>query len=337
MNYYIEISTVNKAKQDIDEICRQEGYCNLTRCNLGKGGVARFMTKLLSVAGIAVKLKKGDTLFLQYPMKKFYFIACSLAHLKGAKVVTVIHDLGAFRRHKLTPEQENRRLSKTDFLIVHNPTMRDYLLRHGYRGGIHCLQIFDYLAPTPVKTADGGPGTPWRIVYAGNLARWRNDFLYRLDKLSDGWQMDLYGKGFNEEDAANARLRYHGFMASDDFIAKVNADFGLVWDGSSTEECTGDWGEYLRINDPHKTSFYLRAGIPVIVWNQAAMAPFIEKEKIGLVINSINELSEVLALLKPDDYAAMRRNAVAMGRRLADGYYVKQGMKAAQDYFDKAE
>ena len=28
--YFIEVGTVNKAKEDIDEICRREGFCNLT-------------------------------------------------------------------------------------------------------------------------------------------------------------------------------------------------------------------------------------------------------------------------------------------------------------------
>lgn len=333
MRYYIEIATNNKAKQDIDEICRREGFINLTRHNFGEGGVGRFLTKLVSVASIALRLHRDDVLFLQYPMKKFYKMACTLAKLKGASVVTVIHDLGAFRRHKLTPEQEDRRLSKTDYLIVHNPTMRDYLVEHGFKGGIHCLQIFDYLSDS--QPADyATPHKPWRVVYAGNLARWRNDFLYQLEPVMKEWQMDLYGKGYDTSDTRQqaSPLTYHGYIASDDFIAKAEADFGLVWDGDSFDECTGDWGEYLRINDPHKTSFYLRAGIPVIVWSQAAMAPFIAEQKVGIVLDSINQLNEQFATLSAADYEEMRRNARAMGQRLNQGYYIKEGLKAARQY-----
>lgn len=334
MKYYIEIATVNKAKQDIDEICRQEGYANLTRRNFGKGGVGRFLTKLISVTSILWTLKKGDILFLQYPMKKFYFMACTLAKWKGGHVVTVIHDLGAFRRHKLTPEQENRRLSKTDFLIVHNPTMRDYVREHGYQGGMHCLQIFDYLSPC--QSADySSPHRPWRVVYAGNLARWRNDFLYHLEPAMQHWQMDLYGKGFDADANTCPQLRYHGFMASDNFIAQAEADFGLVWDGDSLDECTGDWGQYLLINDPHKTSFYLRAGIPVIVWQKAAMAPFIEEQQVGIAVDSIQQLNERLAALSAEQYAHIRQQAKAMGQRLNEGYYVKQGMQAAYQYLSE--
>jgi len=331
MKYFIEVGTINKAKQDIDEICRRESYQNLTIKNFGSGGVGRFITKLVSVFNILTTLQKDDTLFLQYPMKKFYRIACTFARMKGAKVVTVIHDLGAFRRHKLTPEQENRRLSKTDFLIVHNPTMKDYLLKHGFKGGIHCLQIFDYLSEmTPASYST--PHHPWRVVYAGNLGKWRNAFLYKMRSCVNGWEMDLYGKGFEEQENDCTQLHYHGFMPSDDFIAKAEADFGLVWDGDSTDECTGAWGEYLKINDPHKTSFYLRAGIPVIVWSQAAMAPFIKERQVGIVIDRIEDIGQQLQSLTPEEYMHIKQQAEAMGRQLAEGFFIKEGLKAADTY-----
>lgn len=331
MKYYIEVGTINKAKQDIDEICRREGFINLTRRNFGSGKVGRFLTKLSSVCRIPFTLHRGDTMFLQYPMKKFYKMACTMAKWKGASVVAVIHDLGAFRRHKLTSEQENRRLNKTDFLIVHNPTMRDYVIQHGFKGGVHCLQIFDYIS---VSTADSYecPHTPWRIVYAGNLGRWRNAFLYEMESCIGSWEMDLYGKGFEADANTCQQLHYHGPIPSDDFIAKAEADFGLVWDGDSTAECTGAWGEYLKINDPHKTSFYLRAGIPVIVWEQAAMAPFITEQGVGIAINGIQDLQKALDNLSPDQYQIMRQNALEMSRRLASGYHIRKGLKAADEY-----
>ena len=208
--------------------------------------------------------------------------------------------------------------------------MRDYLIEHGFKGGIHCLQIFDYLSPsTPHPSPLTHHPSPWHIVYAGNLARWRNEFLYQLEPVMQGWEMDLYGKGFDDSSSPVAGLHYHGFIASDDFIAQADADFGLVWDGDSLNECTGDWGEYLRINDPHKTSFYLRAGIPVIVWSQAAMAPFIREQQVGIVVDGLQQIGERLAALSADDYRLMRQNAQAMSNRLNDGYYIKQGMKAA--------
>lgn len=334
MEYYIEIDNVNKAKNDIDEICRLQGYCNLTKRKFGSGGVGRFLTKVVSVGKILLKLQKDDVLILQYPMKKFYKTACRLARFKGARVVTIIHDLGAFRRKKLTPIQENKRLSLTDFLIVHNQTMREHLREHGFNGGIHNLEIFDYLSVEPVQPLRK-PHMPWRVVYAGHLGHWRNEFLYKIGSCSPEWEMELYGKGFEEEKNCCKRLRYHGFMPSDEFIAKVDGDFGLVWDGDSLDECTGAWGEYLKINNPHKTSFYIRAGIPVIVWSKAAMAPFVKENNIGLVVDSIRDIEASLAGISGNDYARMRESVSIVGRRLSEGFYFKSGLESAMEYLDK--
>lgn len=334
MRYYIEVGTINKAKQDIDEICKREGFCNLTEHNFGSGGIGRFLTKAISVGRILFKLKKGDMLLLQYPMKKFYKIACRLAHLKGAKVVTIIHDLGAFRRKRLTPAKENRRLSHTDFLIVHNSTMHAHLRNNGFKGGIHNLEIFDYLSVEPVRPARL-PHNPWKVVYAGNLGHWRNEFLYKIGECAPKWDMELYGKGFENEKNSCKRMHYYGFMPSDEFISKVDGDFGLVWDGDSLDECAGAWGEYLKINNPHKTSFYIRAGIPVIVWSKAAMAPFVKENNLGLVVDSIREIEASMARISKEEYASIVDSVSIVGNRLSAGWYFKAGIESAIEYFDK--
>lgn len=333
-NYYIQIPTINKAKNDIDDIVDSMGYVNLARRQYGSGGIGRFLTKFLAVCRIPVALRRGDVLFLQYPMKKFYKMASTLARWRGARVVTVVHDLGAFRRHKLTPVQENRRLAKTDFLIAHNPTMCRYLVDHGFRGGIHSLQIFDYLSPCNPASYDT-PHTPWHVVYAGNLGHRRNEFLYHMEGIVDGWQFDLYGKGFDPSLNRCPEVRYHGFIGSDDFISHIEADFGLVWDGDSTDACTGPWGEYLRINNPHKTSFYLRAGLPVIVWKQSAMASFVSQSGVGITVERLSDIGSALSALTPAAYAAMRRQATAMGRRLAEGRYIRESLAEAEKYLSE--
>lgn len=330
MHYFIEIHS-NKAKEDINHLVRRLGYRNLAPAIKSSSATARFTVKLLGVARILTRMKRGDVLFLQYPMKKFYRTACLLARLRGAKVVTVVHDLGAFRRHKLTCEQERRRLELTDFLIVHNERMKAHLLAHGSRMPLFCLDIFDYLSASapfdhPV------PDRPSRVVYAGGLGPQRNGFLYELDRHVEGWTLQLYGRGVPAEAADRWKnIKYRGFVASEDFIAGIEADFGLVWDGHSIDECNGDWGEYLKVNNPHKTSFYLRAGLPVIVWNRAAMAPFVEREGIGFSVGSLREIGDRLARLTPGEYAAMRRAARTVGTRLGEGFYTRRALRAADE------
>lgn len=333
MNYFIEIQTVNKAKSDIDEIVKGMGFRSLTPVRKKKDMISRFVTKAGGVFRILTWLKRDDVLFLQYPMKKFYKIACRFAHWKGAKVVTVIHDLGAFRRHKLTPEQENRRLSQTDFIIVHNEKMKEHLLSKGCRSRLTCLGIFDYLSQT-VPQVYPVPHHPWTVVYAGGLGKWRNGFLYQVDAYIRDWTLVIYGKGFEKEYATDWKhIIYHGFLDSEHFVAQVEADFGLVWDGDSVDGCSGDWGEYLRVNNPHKTSFYLRSGLPVIVWSQSAMAPFIQEHKVGICVESLADIDKALNELTTEHYQIMKENALKMGQLLGEGYFIKRALDESFRFF----
>ena len=329
MNYYIEVINHNKARQDVDRVFRDLGYTNLTPQSKSVHPVSRFITKLTGVIRILTTVKRGDTLCLQYPMKKFYYMACTFAHWKGAYVATIIHDLGAFRRHKLTPEQENSRLKKTDFLIAHNDTMKQYLIEKGFKGHICSLGIFDFIVQTEPKDYDT-PHVPRRVFYASNLKKWRNGFLYALQGVMNEWEMTLYGHGFDEEGKRNPKLKYAGSLPEDQLIAEAEADFGLVWDGNSIDECDGDWGSYLKINNPHKTSLYLRAGVPVIIWNKAAIAPFIESKGLGVSVGSLKELDEVFRTMTSEEYNTLKANAKAFSKLLGEGRFVRKAFVTAQ-------
>lgn len=109
--------------------------------------VVAFCRTLFSVLKSILCLRKGDVLVLQYPLKKYYAFVCNMAHLRGCKVVTLIHDLGSFRRKKLTIPQEIARLDHSDCVIVHSERMRDWLLEHGIKAK---LQILRYLIIYPI-------------------------------------------------------------------------------------------------------------------------------------------------------------------------------------------
>lgn len=328
MIHFIEVITISKAKTDVDTVFKQLGYHNLTPMSKSVNPVSRFMVKVCGVARILTAVHRGDILCLQYPMKKFYRLACTLAHLKGAKVVAIVHDLDAFRRKNITAERERYLFSATDALIVHNPTMLQYMQDQQFRGRLYNLQIFDFItAAAPRQYA--APHSPWRVVYASNLRRWRNGFVYRLPEVMHGWTVSLYGPGYEDAQVQKAGVVYHGQLPEERLIGTVEADFGLVWDGDSFDECAGDWGEYLRINNPHKTSLYLRAGLPVIVWSQAALAPFVTQNQLGIAVDSLRDIDDALARLTPAAYAAMKANALDVSSKLCDGYFEKTAFRAA--------
>ena len=329
MNCYLGIKSRNKAKNDIDEIMAVAGFRDLAISFGGNGKVAVFFSKLFSVLRLPFVLHRNDTLLIQYPFKKYYSMLCRIARMKGAYTVTLIHDLGTFRRHKLTASQEIKRLSHTDCIIVHNFSMKSWLKEHGCRIPMCELGIFDYLASSS-PAGYGGLHDPRRVIYAGALGVRKNAFLYDLDEHLDGCVLDVYGRGLDETAASAWRnIHYHGFVDSDKFIESVDGDWGLVWDGDTIDECSGNWGEYLRINNPHKTSFYLCAGLPVIMWDQSAMAQFIMDNKLGICVSSLAEMSDELRNISNQEYDEIKASVGAFREKLCSGYFFRRAFDEA--------
>ena len=92
------------------------------------------------------------------------------------------------------------------------------------------------------------------------------------------------------------------------------------------DACTGDFGEYLKYNNPHKTSLYIRSELPVIIWEQAALADFVRANGIGLCVSSLAELDAVLSSVTPEQYVAMKQRTAEISRRLSQGYYIQKAL-----------
>lgn len=335
-NYKSTSSAGNKAKTDIEKIMRELGFRNV---GLPQSAYANslfsFLITLLGVIKSFFSLRKGDSLVLQYPLKKYYASICRMAHFKGCKVITVIHDLGSFRRHKLTVAQEIRRLNKSDYVIAHNPAMLSWLTENGCKAEMGCLGLFDYLSDTLAPRRSHSSGEPYKVLYAGALASRKNRFLYSIEEYIESYSFVLYGNGFENDNIRNKGLfEYKGFVSSDSLISTAHSDFGLVWDGDSIDGCSGSFGEYLRYNNPHKTSLYLRCGLPVIIWEKAALAPFVLQHRIGISISSLRHLKDVLSTISEEEYVQMKENVQQINHRLMNGEFTKEALHKAMNAID---
>ncbi len=327
-NYYNLTSAGNKAKTDNEDTLAEMGATNLgLRRTVHNSKILAFFLDLAGILRACILLKKGDVLFLQYPVKKYFSFLCRIARMKGAHAVALIHDLGSFRRKKLTVEKEISRLSNADYVIASNSNMAAWLKDHGLWKTVGALGLFDYRSASPCQKSTPEKANA-RVVYAGALSMKKNSFLVELSKTLSQWDLLICGnkeglKGLQP----NPRVAYSGFVPSEDFIKDIDASFGLVWDGDSLDTCSGEYGNYLRWNSPHKVSFNLRAGLPVIVWKESAVAPIIEKYGCGIAVGSLRELDDILPRLSQADYAKMRQNAIDMAARLDQGHFLREALK----------
>lgn len=329
-NYKGINSAGNKAKTDIEASIQKIGFINIGNKQAQKTNLfADYFSTLFSVLKAVSNIKKGDVILLQYPWKKYYDFLCIKAHKKGAKTITLIHDLGSFRRQKLTIEQEVARLNQSDCIIAHNPSMKKWLEENGVKAPVTTLEIFDYLSKSN-PTEEAVDSEIYRIAYAGALSSKKNQFLYDWFSKDLPFTMELFGNGFESDtETIKAKINYHGFTQSDTLISSVRAHFGLVWDGDSIDECSGTYGLYLRYNNPHKTSLYLRSHLPVIVWSQSALAPFVRENGAGICVDSLQELPQILQSLNKQDYQEMKSNAQRVGNQIAAGKYVQLALDRA--------
>ena len=76
---------------------------------------------------------------------------------------------------------------------------------------------------------------------------------------------------------------------------------------------TGLYGAYALLNSPHKLSTYLAGGLPVIVAKNAAAADFVAREQVGVVLNSLRELPELIRTMPEEDYQRYAANARRVG------------------------
>lgn len=337
----------SKAPSDVAEICRKEGYLQLSMpLFAGKTGSLYQKLWLLTVGTAAwyknaYHITKGAIVFYQHPSYGMRTAKRFLRHLqkkKNCKLIVLIHDLESLRGGIQGVIQSNRRTSRIadneflksfDAVICHNEHMREYLLRQGFRPErLVSLELFDYLTnaiPKP-HTDNCSPS----VVIAGNLAPGKCGYLYKIfdGNSNSGLTVNLYGNGFDDSYAGHG-LIWRGSFPPESLPELLKGDYGLVWDGPSAETCAGNTGAYLRFNNPHKTSLYLVSGIPVIVWSKAAIADFVLAHNVGITIDSLYELKTAISSVSPEKYRQMSANANILSAELKDGLFFRRALQKA--------
>ena len=74
-------------------------------------------------------------------------------------------------------------------------------------------------------------------------------------------------------------------------------------------------------------SFYLRAGIPVVVWRKAGVAQVVEREGVGIAVDSLRDLKVAVAALSTGDLAAMKQRAVVLAKALDHGDFLRAALQ----------
>lgn len=356
MRYYIDViktkqnNAAKKAPSDIANICNDMGMKAIHMPAIPYDKPVLFQkiwmltvwaTGLLKTS---LKLKKGDILLIQHPLygTKLLTHFLPIIKKKGVKLIAIIHDLNIIRG---ADEDANGTLSKSvgmqdkiilklfDSVICHNDKMRSFLIESGFeKEKLISLEIFDYLCEIGNNTASEKEKTK-KLVIAGNMSPEKSAYIYDLaNSMSNPKEcvLYLYGNGYREDLITDGNnISYEGSVSPDELPKVLNYDYGIIWDGTSIETCTGHTGEYLRFNNPHKTSLYLAAELPVIVWSEAAIADFVIANNVGIAVDNLKNIGSILKNISENEYQTMKNNTIQISKKLRSGYYFKTAYEEA--------
>lgn len=288
-----------KAVSDVSQILENIGYTPIKY--LWKSGLffQRWLYKIRFWGRLFQRMQAGDELFIQWPCNVLPIqTVVWIAYVKRGKVSVLFHDIEKLRW--TTPKKDQVRAERflikhSDLLVAHTDVMKKFLESEGAEASkITVLSSFDYLTNGPVKIERKKSTS---VTFAGNLSK--SAFLDSLDR--SGMQIDVLCYGRKVDREWEGICHYESFFRAEE-VSELKGSWGLVWDGDSIESCTGELGNYLRYNSPHKLSLYIVAALPVIVWSGSALASYVKENNLGVVVDSLWDIPETIQSVSSEEY-----------------------------------
>lgn len=275
----------------------------------------------------------NEIVWCQFPVTQSTQAILNMAKSGNCRTVAFIHDIEGL---KFSPpnwemvKMEAAQLRNFSQVVSLNPTIAKILNDNGVEVtvSLNCWDyvIINYDQPKIINVINK------RIIFAGNLAENKAGFVYKLGILKS-IRFDLYGEGLLLHKIKAVNTRYLNRFTPDNPPFQADGALGLIWDGPELDSCCGDFGAYLAFNTPHKTSMYLARGLPVIVWNGAAIAPLIATYNAGILISSLHELESIVHALSNARYSQMRLGAESLGKKIRAGFFIKAAANEVRKSF----
>lgn len=312
-----------KAKTDIDFFLKRDGFKIIHRKYNLHSKIAKLIDYYISVPRIFRKNEIYDEILFQYPTYSSFIMNKLVKELRehSHKLYFVVHDVESLRifLNDLQYWKGERNLfNQTDGLIVHNDHMKKWLADNGVTVPMVSLGIFDY--QTDFNPKDSSVEFNSSVCFAGNLKK--SKFLDALSLQHSS--LDVFGPNASEHYGKG--VTYKGQYTPTELPKHLTENFGLVWDGNRTDTCNGKFGEYMKFNNPHKVSLYLTSGLPVIIWRQAALADFIEKNNLGFAVDSLSDMDNRLKDMSFAEYAKYRANVLNISDQLKQGTFIRNAV-----------
>ena len=233
---------------------------------------------------------------------------------KGVKIILFVNDSLILRELSDFMNNELKILNMADSLLIPSKEMKIGLTELGVKTKI--LLPFEFY-PLPDHVSKIYHSTKEKksfsrsVMYAGNLEKAK--FLTKISYP----HLIVYGPNPADELVNNPAITYKGQISVEKLSREMEnySGFGLVWDGDYNVGFSKE-SRYTRYNVPYKATHYIRSGIPIIAWSGSSLGKYIKKKKIGITLDSLNDLNSKLSSLKDCDIVAMLKNLQKINQRI---------------------
>lgn len=298
----------SKAVSDAIDIASSLGYSIYyvyELPNMTKAPIKCLLTVISNIMATIRCFGFASIVIIQYPIlsRTFTVLAKLFKFIFKTRVAILIHDLYTYRKDGVLDLSEIQAIKNADIIISHSVPMSNLLASSGITGKqIYNMFVFDYLID---KIKLQPRSLSKNICFAGNLDK--SIFLRNIEEcIGDKINLYLYGL-YSENIKCSRQIEYKGKFSPND-ISTIEGSWGLVWDGTSCNTCDGAYGRYMRINAPHKISLYIAAELPIIIWEESAIASFVRDHNLGICISSLYELEYRLAEVTDKEYQSYLLN-----------------------------
>lgn len=324
-------SSASKAVLDCNIIFSALGYRDYTLTVPHNRDKKKYYIRLISeLIRFFRGIRSHSIIGIQYPLlsinKVFrYFI--KLARWKHIRFFCVVHDIESLRtggKDEVLIRAEVAQLNAYDVLIVHNPTMQDWLQKAGVTQPMFSLTLFDYLTDKALPAFQ--PQQAETINYAGNLAK--SLFIYQLPVLKNH-RLTVFGPGFAPEKLSpGTTIKWGGVFSPEQIVAELKGGYGLIWDGTRIDGGDTALGNYLNYNNPHKASLYLAAGLPLIAPRRSAIGKLITERGIGVLIDTLYDLDHIST--DASTYQNLQANVLKIRPEVISGIFFTRAVQQAE-------
>lgn len=264
--------------------------------------------------GIIAGIRRGDVIVFQYPTwnhGRFEKGLIRRMKLYGGRIIIFIHDIEAFmfEKSRFLIKETMEIFNMAEVLIVPSYAMTRLLIEHGVRENMKFViqEIWDYITDINFMKS---PKLKKEIHFAGSP-----------EKLPapNQWNYDIPLKLYSSELCSGENVQKLGWINPSALLLELaKGGFGLLWYGNEY------WHQYMRYNNTFKLSTYLSAGIPIIAPKGISNQHLLEKNHLGLIVDSVDEAVEKVKKMTEEDYKKYVEYVNRFAVLIRGGFFTKK-------------